>query len=164
MMRVEEDIGRMLRERDLTISTAESCTGGLIGHLITNVPGSSLYFSGGVIVYSNRSKVELLHVSRETIEKHGAVSGRTAREMAAGVKTLFDSGLGLAVTGIAGPEGGSREKPVGTVFIGVAMERGIFSERYMFRGTREQIKGKTAETALTWVKRILHGDSFVPGL
>lgn len=163
-MRVEEEIGRILRDRDLTISTAESCTGGLIGHMITSVPGSSLYFSGGVIVYGNRSKVELLRVSPETLDKHGAVSGRTVEEMAAGVKSLFDSGLGLAVTGIAGPDGGSREKPVGTVFIGVAMENNIFSERYLFHGSREQIKKRTAETSLTWVKGILYGNPFVPGL
>lgn len=144
-----------MRERDLSISTAESCTGGLIGHLITNVPGSSLYFWGGVIVYSNSSKVRLLHVSAETLEKYGAVSGQTAEEMATGVRSLFDSGLGLAVTGIAGPEGGSREKPVGTVFIGVAMEGNAFSERHLFHGTRGQVKRKTAETALTRIKEVV---------
>jgi nicotinamide-nucleotide amidase len=163
-MRLETEIGGIFRERGLSISVAESCTGGLIGNLITNVPGSSLYFLGGVIVYSNSSKVDLLHVSPGTIEKYGAVSRQTVEEMAGGVKHLFDSSLGLAVTGIAGPDGGTREKPVGTVFIGLAVEKDIFSEGYRFRGSRKQIKEKTAEAALLWVKRYLYGDSFIPGL
>jgi PncC family amidohydrolase len=144
-------LGNMLIDRALTISTAESCTGGLLGNLITNVPGSSRYFVGGIIAYSNDSKVALLKVSLETITQYGAVSDQTVREMASGVQNLFNSDIGLAVTGIAGPDGGSIEKPVGTVFIGLALEGEIFSDKYFFQGTRAQIKQKTANSALECV-------------
>lgn len=162
--RMEGVVGEMLRERDLTISVAESCTGGLIGNLFTNVAGSSHYFQGGVVVYSNQSKIDLLSVSQETIEKYGAVSDQTVREMAEGVKKRMNTGMGLAVTGIAGPDGGSKEKPVGTVHIGMAADNEIFSKKYRFWGTREQVKLNTAMMALDWVRRYLNGDSFLPGL
>ena len=161
---MEEIIGDMLAGKDLTISVAESCTGGLIGDLLTNVPGSSGYFLGGVIVYSNRSKIDLLNVSDETIRDHGAVSDQTVREMAEGVKRLFKSSMGLAVTGIAGPEGGSQEKPVGTVFIGLAAEKDLLSQRYLFHGNRGQIKYNSATMALDWIRRYLNDDPFIPGL
>jgi nicotinamide-nucleotide amidase len=161
---MEDLIGNILSEKGLTISVAESCTGGIIGGLITDEPGSSRYFQGGIISYSDESKVNILNVSSGTITEHGAVSERTVREMAEGVKNLFNSHIGLAVTGIAGPEGGSKEKPVGTVFIGLAVEGEIFAFRYHFRGTREQIRRKTAERALDCVKRYLYGDPFLPGL
>jgi nicotinamide-nucleotide amidase len=160
----DKSIDVLMREKGLLLSVAESCTGGLIGNLITNVPGSSLYYLGGIIVYSNKSKVEILKVPAGIIEEYGAVSDQTAREMAEGVKRLFGSHLGLAVTGIAGPGGGSEEKPVGTVFIGLAVSEETFSGRYLFQGTRMQVKEKSAETALEWVRRYLNGDSFVPGL
>ncbi len=160
----EKIIGDMLAGKDLTISVAESCTGGLIGNLLTNVPGSSGYFLGGVIVYSNRSKIDLLNVSVGTIREYGAVSDRTVREMAEGAKKLFKSSIGLAVTGIAGPEGGSKEKPVGTVFIGLATEKDLLSEGYLFHGNREQIKYNSATMALDWIRRYLNGDPFIPGL
>ena len=154
----------MLKERDLKISVAESCTGGLIGNLLTNVAGSSDYFQGGVVVYSNQSKVDLLDVSHDTIEKYGAVSDQTAREMAQGVKKRLNTDIGLAVTGIAGPDGGTREKPVGTVYIGLAAGNETFSGKYRFWGTREQVKLNTAIMALDWVRRYLNGDSFLPGI
>jgi len=157
-------IGDILKGKGLTLSLAESCTGGLIAHLLTNVAGSSGYFQGGVVVYSNQSKVDLLGVSPKTLEAHGAVSERTVQEMAVGVKKRRGTDLGLAVTGIAGPDGGSREKPVGTVHIGLAAEDRLFSRKYRFWGTRQQVKKNTAMMALDWVRRYLHGNSFLPGV
>ena len=161
---MEEVVGEKLRSKGLTISLAESCTGGLIGNLLTNTPGSSNYFMGGLLVYSNQSKIDLLNVSQEVIEKKGAVSDKTVREMAEGVKKRIGTDIGLAVTGIAGPEGGSREKPVGTVHIGLSTDRETFAGKYRFWGTRKQIKKNTAIMALDWVRRYLNGDPFLPGL
>ena len=161
---MKKEIGTILMDRGLTISVAESCTGGLIGSLITDVPGSSRYFLGGIIAYSNQSKVEILNVSPKTIAEYGAVSAQTVREMAGGVKKLFNSNLGLAVTGIAGPDGGSREKPIGTVHIGLATASETFSGKYLFRGKREHIKLNTAMMALDWVRRFLCGYPFLSGL
>lgn len=161
---MEEVVGDKLRKRRLTISVAESCSGGLITNLLTDAPGSSDYFMGGMVVYSNRSKMEILDVSEQAIEKEGAVSDKTVREMTEGVKKKMGTDLGLAVTGIAGPGGGSEEKPVGTVFIGFSTDREIFSGKYLFWGTRKQIKMNTAMMALDWVRRYLNGDPFLPGL
>jgi nicotinamide-nucleotide amidase len=160
---MEAIVGGMLKERAMTLSVAESCTGGLIGNLLTNVPGSSTYFQGGVVVYSNPSKVDLLRVSARTIEARGAVSDPVVRLMAEGVREQFKTDLGVAVTGIAGPEGGSLEKPVGTVYIGMAAEEKTVSRKYRFWGTRKQVKLNTAVMALDWIRRYLHGDSFLPG-
>jgi nicotinamide-nucleotide amidase len=161
---MEEVVGEKLRNKGLTISVAESCTGGLIGNLLTNASGSSNYFMGGLLVYSNQSKIDLLNVSQEAIEKNGAVSDRTVREMTEGVKKRIGTDIGLAVTGIAGPEGGSRDKPVGTVHIGMASDRETFTGKYRFWGTRKQIKKNTAMMALDWVRRYLNGDPLLPGL
>ncbi len=161
---MEEVVGEKLRDKGLTISVAESCTGGLIGNLLTNTPGSSNYFMGGLLVYSNQSKIDLLNISQEAIEKKGAVSDKTVREMTEGVKKRVGTDIGLAVTGIAGPEGGSREKPVGTVHIGLSTDRETFTGKYRFWGTRKQIKKNTAMMALDWVRRYLNGDPFLPGL
>jgi len=151
--------------KSLTISTAESCTGGLIGHIITGTPGSSAYFMGGIISYSNRAKCDLLGVSPHTLERYGAVSDQTAKEMAAGVKKQFKSDIGISVTGIAGPDGGSDEKPVGTVFMGFCFGNDEpCSVKYLFRGSREEVKQQTAETALENIRRHLNGDSFIPGI
>jgi len=161
---MESVVGEMLRNRDLTISVAESCTGGLIGNLLTNVPGSSSYFLGGVVVYSNPSKADLLDVSQESIQTYGAVSNQTVREMAEGIKKRIKTDIGLAVTGIAGPDGGSEQKPVGTVHIGLAVENETFSGRYRLWGTRKQVKLNTAMMALDWIRRYLDGNTFLPGL
>ncbi len=150
---LEEVVGRSLKENQATISVAESCTGGLIGHRLTNVPGSSEYFMGGVISYSNRAKIDLLNVSPETIRNHGAVSRQAAVEMASRVRSVHKTTLGLAVTGIAGPAGGSPEKPVGTVFIALVDEKGTKVEGYRFGGSREQIKALSSQSALDWVRR-----------
>ncbi|MFH0844293.1 MAG: competence/damage-inducible protein A [Pseudomonadota bacterium] len=162
--RMEGVVGKMLKEKSLSISLAESCTGGLIGNLLTNIPGSSNYFQGEVVVYSNLSKEKMLKVSSETLEKYGAVSEQTVREMAEGARKLFETDMALAVTGIAGPDGGSRKKPVGTVCIGLAVGNKSLSNRYRFWGTREQIKLNSAMMALDCTRRHLNGDSFLPGV
>lgn len=153
---MEEVVGALLRERKLTLAVAESCTGGRIGDWITNVPGSSEYFLLGVASYSNEGKMQVLGVRPDTLATHGAVSTQTAEEMAEGVRRRAGADLGLSTTGIAGPGGGSPDKPVGTVCIGLAWEGGVWSRRYDLgdRG-RDFIKGLTAMTALDRVRRWL---------
>ncbi len=157
---MEETVGRLLRERGMTLAVAESCTGGLIGHRVTDVPGSSAYFLLGVATYSNDAKERVLGVRGETLREHGAVSTHTAEEMAEGVRRLAGASLGVSTTGIAGPGGGTPEKPVGTVCIGVAWEGGVWSRRYDVgdRG-REWVKGMTAQIALDRVRRHLLGEA-----
>ncbi len=154
-MNLAEEIGKLLSARGLTIATAESCTGGLISHNITNIPGSSSYFERGVIVYSNTAKMELLKVNRSTIDQKGAVSPETAVEMAEGVKYMAGTDIGLAVTGIAGPSGGTPDKPVGLVYIAIATEDGTKVQDFQFDGKRIDIKNQTAEAALGMVKDYL---------
>ena len=161
---MEEVVGRLLLEKNLSISVAESCTGGLIGHRLTSVPGSSSYFHGGVVVYSNQSKVDLLRVDARTLETHGAVSEKTVEEMARGVRDRIKTDLGLAVTGIAGPDGGTRQKPVGTVHVGLAARNKTFSREYRFWGNRGQVKLNASMMALDWVRRHLNGNPFLPGI
>lgn len=161
---MEEVVGHLLLEKNLSISVAESCTGGLIGHRLTSVPGSSSYFHGGVVVYSNQSKVDLLRVDPRTLETYGAVSERTVEEMARGVKDRVKTDLGLAVTGIAGPDGGTRQKPVGTVHVGLAAREKTFSREYRFWGNRAQVKLNSSMMALDWVRRYLNGNPFLPGI
>jgi nicotinamide-nucleotide amidase len=152
---LEELVGRQLREQGLTLAVAESCTGGLICHRLTNVPGSSDYFLGGVVTYSNQAKLDLLRVPGETLDREGAVSEATVKAMALGVKEVFHTPLGLAVSGIAGPSGGSPEKPVGTVWIGLATPAEVEAKAYRFHGSREEIKALSAQTALDWLRREL---------
>jgi competence/damage-inducible protein CinA-like protein len=152
---LEEIVGRQLKEAGLTLALAESCTGGLIGHRVTSVSGSSDYFLGGVVSYSNEAKEDLLHVDPEVLKAHGAVSPETARDMAQGARAAFGAGLGLAVTGIAGPSGGSIDKPVGTVYIGLATPEEVEVWHYLFHGNREAIKILSAETALDRLRRKL---------
>ena len=161
---MEAIVGDLLKERKMTISVAESCTGGLIGHRLTSIPGSSLYFERGIIVYSNRSKVEMLGVNKQTIDSYGAVSDQTVREMAEGIKKTAKTDMGLAVTGIAGPSGGAEDKPVGTVFIGLSVDGKILSGQYCFSGERDKVKLTTSEMALDWVRRYLNGHPFIPGI
>lgn len=150
---MEEVVGQELRRRGWRLAVAESCTGGLVGHRITNVPGSSHYFLGGVVAYSNEAKEQFLGVPRETLERYGAVSVETAQEMAAGVCQRFGADLGLGITGIAGPEGGSPDKPVGTVCFGLATATERFARRYQLWGTREWIKLLASQIALDWIRR-----------
>ncbi|WP_458206561.1 CinA family protein [Haladaptatus sp. NG-SE-30] len=152
---VAKRLGDTLRAEGATIATAESCTGGLIGSLLTDVAGSSDYFDRGFVTYSYDAKMEHLGVSREVLDEHGAVSEPVARQMARGVRDVSGTTWGVATTGIAGPTGGSAEKPVGTVFIAVAYagewESGdtyATVERYEFDGTRTEIKAQIARQAL----------------
>ena len=154
-MAIEERVGDVLRERGEAVATAESCTGGLVGSLVTDVPGSSDYFDRSSVTYSYDAKLEELGVARELLDGEGAVSEPVAREMARGVRDAAGVTWGVATTGIAGPDGGTDEKPVGTVYVGVAHAGEWGSgdswcevERYVFDGTRTEIKRKIAERAL----------------
>ncbi|WP_256287825.1 CinA family protein [Halobellus inordinatus] len=152
---IEVRVGDALRETGETVAVAESCTGGLIGSLLTDIPGSSDYFDRSLVTYSYDAKLTALGVSRESLDEHGAVSEPVAHEMAAGVRDTAGTDWGISTTGIAGPDGGTAEKPVGTVFIGVAY-RGEWGtgesytrvERYEFDGSRTEIKEQIARQAL----------------
>lgn len=152
---LEERIGTRLRARGQSLATAESCSGGLIAHRLTNIAGSSGYFLGGVVSYSNAAKISLLGVQPASLDTHGAVSEGIAREMAEGARKRFSADFAVACTGIAGPGGGSPEKPVGLVYIGVAGPAGTAVERCQFGGDRMSIKQQTADRALALVLEAL---------
>jgi nicotinamide-nucleotide amidase len=154
---LEEIVGKLLQSNRATLSVAESCTGGLITHRLTNIPGSSDYFDRGLVVYSNRAKIELLQIPEELLATAGAVSAPVAEKMAESVRQISQSTLGLGVTGIAGPGGGSEEKPVGLIFVALASPRGTVSKKYQLAGDREQIKILSAHTAIDWVRRFFLG-------
>ncbi|MBW2278811.1 MAG: CinA family nicotinamide mononucleotide deamidase-related protein, partial [Deltaproteobacteria bacterium] len=142
-------LGRALRSAGLTIATAESCTGGLVGHSLTEVPGSSAYYRGGVVAYDNDVKITALGIGRDLIEAHGAVSQEVASAMASGVRQKLDSDLALATSGIAGPDGGTAEKPVGLVFVAIAHKGGVDSRRHVFKGfSRSRVKQASAWWAM----------------
>ena len=145
---VEVQIGHLLRKRALKLALAESCTGGLIGHRITDVPGSSEYFLGGVVAYAYEAKVALLGVSWDTLNTKGAVSQETVLEMARGARRILNTNIAVSVTGIAGPGGGTPEKPVGTTWIGLAAKEGEWTTLFQFSGNREQNKISSANAAL----------------
>jgi nicotinamide-nucleotide amidase len=153
---LEEIVGKLLKEKSLSISVAESCTGGYISHRITNISGSSTYFNRGVVTYSNEAKIELLHVGDELIRKFGAVSEEVARAMAEGIRNVSGTDVGVSVTGIAGPTGGTPDKPIGLVFIGLADRVGTIVKRFMLPDERIRFKERTSQAALELVrKRIL---------
>jgi nicotinamide-nucleotide amidase len=152
---MEEVVGRLLVERLETVSVAESCTGGLISQRLTEVPGSSRYFMEGVVSYSNEAKIRALGVPREFIEQHGAVSAETAEAMAVGMLKRARTDHAVSVTGIAGPDGGSAEKPVGTVFIGLAGPSGVRSIKIMLPGDRYLIRWRSSQAALDFLRRRL---------
>jgi nicotinamide-nucleotide amidase len=152
---LETVLGRMLAGRKLTIAVAESCTGGLIAHRLTNVSGSSAYFERGVVTYSDASKTELLGVPAETIGTHGAVSRETAELMASGIRKTARTAIGLSTTGIAGPAGGTPSKPVGTVWIGIADGRGTLALKFNFGEGRARVKERASQAALELVRRRL---------
>ena len=147
-MKLEEEIGCLLRSANLTLSTAESCTGGGVAARITSVPGSSDYFMGGIVAYANEVKRELLHVSMETLEKRGAVSRETVIEMAKGAMKTLKTDCAIATSGIAGPGGGTLEKPVGTIWIAVAYKNEIVTMCQTADEGREKNVKKTIENAL----------------
>jgi len=155
---LEHVIAELLTRRSLTLAVAESCTGGLLAHRVTNVSGSSAYFLGGIVAYSNAAKERLLGVRHETLETWGAVSAETAVEMARGARQTFASDLALSITGIAGPTGGTLEKPVGLTFIGLVAPDGEWVERHVWGGNREANKTASAEAALDLLHRYLRGE------
>ena len=154
---LEEIIAEALTEKRLTIAVAESCTGGLIANRLTDVPGSSVYFERGLVTYSNEAKIQLLGVPPEIIEQHGAVSEETARLMAEGVRRIAKTALGLSSTGIAGPTGGSKEKPVGTVYVALTDGAQTICRHYAYRWDRKRNKLVSSEAALFLLKNYLQG-------
>jgi nicotinamide-nucleotide amidase len=154
---LEAVIGDLLVEAGLTLATAESCTGGLLGGRITRAPGSSRYFLGGVVAYANEVKTGTLRVPKETLDAAGAVSAETAEAMAVGVRHLTGASIGVAVTGVAGPDGGTADKPVGTVFVGLATDKAVTSKKYLMGGDREIVRERTVLSALDMVRRALLG-------
>ena len=155
MTGLEQDIVTLLCQKGLTLGVVESATGGLLSHLITNVPGSSNCYLGSITSYSNQSKINLVGVSEESIDQHGAVSPQVAEEMAQGGRLVLAADICVADTGIAGPSGATPEKPVGLFYIGLSHKGGTFSRKHVFTGSREENKHHAAETALSWVKEYL---------
>lgn len=152
---LEQVVGNLLRRNKKTLATAESCTGGLLGHRITNISGSSDYFLMGAVTYSNQAKTNLLGIPARLIEKQGAVSSQVAQAMARGAREKAMSSFGLAITGIAGPTGGTPEKPVGLVYTALAWDRGAEAEKNLFVGNREIIKFQSSQKALDMLRRHL---------
>jgi nicotinamide-nucleotide amidase len=148
MKDLSSEIGKTLRRRKKTLAIAESCTGGYISHLITSVAGSSDYFIGSVISYSNEVKKNTLGVKQITLKKYGAVSAACVSEMAASIRKKFKSDFAIATSGIAGPGGGTKEKPVGTVYIAIASAKEIYAGRFSFKGNRKRIIEQSAYKAL----------------
>ena len=156
-MMLEEILRDHLRVRRLTLAAAESCTGGLVSDRITNVSGSSEYFPGGVVAYSYEAKANLLGVSWDTLNAHGAVSGETVLEMARGARKLFSADIGISVSGIAGPTGGLPGKPVGTTWFGLATNTGEWARHFIWDGDRIQNKHHSSEAALQFIVDYLEG-------
>jgi nicotinamide-nucleotide amidase len=157
---LEQVVARLLGERGLTLAIAESCTGGHISNLLTNISGSSKYFDRGIISYSNASKVEILRVNEDTITEYGSVSLEVSRQMAEGVKSTSGTDLGLAVTGIMGPTGAGTDKPVGLVFIGLCDDKVCTAKKFNFGDDRSLNKQRTAQAALDMLRRYLLGIPF----
>jgi PncC family amidohydrolase len=148
---LEVRLGQLFEGSELWLAVTESSTGGLLGHLITNVPGSSTYFKGGVIAYANEVKADMLGVSSQTLDTFGAVSKETVIEMARGVRRVLNSDIGVAISGIAGPDGGTDEKPVGTTVIGMSALEKEASKMFVFKGERMDIKVQAAQEAMQLV-------------
>ena len=159
---LEEIVGQLLLAKQQTLALAESCTGGYISHRITRVAGSSAYYHGGLVTYSNDAKIRFLNVKPATLESYGAVSRETALEMSRGIRERSGAGIGLSVTGIAGPLGGSPDKPVGTVWISIAQEAGHEARLFRFHGDRERIIIGTSQAALHWLRTVLLSETAEP--
>jgi nicotinamide-nucleotide amidase len=153
-----EETGRLLKSRGLTIATAESCTGGKLGDMITEVPGSSDYFLGGIVSYSNQAKLELLGVDKGILDSKGAVSEEVALQMAEGARRKLHADIGVGITGIAGPTGGTVTKPIGLVYIAVSSEKKAVCTRNLFSDSRSDVKTRSAEKALEMVNEFLIKD------
>ncbi len=147
-MTLEQKVAEQLTKNKMTVSVAESCSGGLLGHRLTNIPGSSNYFLGGVIVYANSAKIKLLGVDASAIKKYGAVSKPVAKQMASAVREILKTDFGISITGIAGPAGGTKEKPLGLTYIAVARREKILCQEFHFKGTRLSIKTQATQQAL----------------
>ena len=152
---LESVVGSLLKRQGKTLATAESCTGGYLGKLLTDVPGSSDFYRGGIISYSNELKIRHLEVSPEVLDRWGAVSKQVACEMARGVRKFSDADLGVSVTGIAGPSGGSPEKPVGLVYLGLSDTGETWTRKLLLEGDREAIRLKACRIALDWIRKRL---------
>jgi nicotinamide-nucleotide amidase len=152
---LEGVIGKILIEKKLTLSVAESCTGGRLSSRVVNIPGSSEYYMGGVCTYSNKEKVKILKVKEQTLKNYGAVSEETACEMALGVRELMETGIGISTTGIAGPDGGSKEKPVGLVWIGYSDKNKTYAKKFLFGNDRERNIVRASQMALEILRREL---------
>jgi len=160
---LETQVGDLLRQKGWKLATAESCTGGLIGHRITDIPGSSDYYLGGVVAYAYEAKVAVLGVSWETLQKHGAVSRETVLEMARGARVLLGADIAISVSGIAGPGGATPDKPVGTTWLGLSTAEGEWARVYRFSGDRAQNKAASAQAALRFVLDALTGSQPLEG-
>ena len=152
---MEEIVGQYLKSSLYTVALAESCTGGLLGHRLTQVPGSSSYLDRAIVCYSNQAKQDLLGVPRKILQRHGAVSASVAQAMANGVRTRSKTDLGLSITGIAGPGGGTDKKPVGLVFIGIDGPHGSYTKKFRFYGVRQDIKMRASQAALNMLRLYL---------
>ena len=150
-----QKISMSLQTQKLMVATAESCTGGLLANMLTNVSGSSDYFDRGIISYSNRSKIELLNVSENLLKKHGAVSKEVAVAMAEGARIKSNVDIGISTTGIAGPTGGTKEKPVGLVFIAISTKDGNYIKKFQFKGNRLENKRIACKEALEMLLKVL---------
>ena len=150
---LENIVINKLMKNNLTIATAESCTGGLIGHRITQVSGSSKIYNGGLIAYSNKTKLNQLKINNKTLNRFGAVSKEVASEMAVQVRNIFDSDIGVSVTGIAGPDGGTKDKPIGLVYVGYSDCNGLITKQFNFHSSRESNKIRTSQAVLNLIKQ-----------
>ena len=150
-------LGKLLRQRGLRLAVAESCSGGLLADHITDIPGSSDYFIGGVVAYAYEAKVALLRVSWDTLRLHGAVSRETVVEMARGVRTALGADIGVSVSGIVGPGGGLPEKPLGTTWIGLSTNDGDWARKFVWDGDRRANKEASAQAALQFILDYLNG-------
>ena len=155
MSKLLNDIAGSLIKKKLSLSVCESCTGGMLGSIITSEPGSSKYFCGGVIAYSNEIKQRVVGVKQITLKIFGAVSAEVAREMARGVRKKFKADISISITGIAGPAGGSKKKPVGLVYLCVAVRHHVYVEHHIFKGSRNQIRKEACDKALRLLERVL---------
>jgi nicotinamide-nucleotide amidase len=153
-MRLEQKVAEHLINQKKTLSIAESCSGGLLGHRLTNIPGSSKFFHGGILAYHNNVKISILKVPSRMLLQHGAVSSQVALLMAKHVRTLFKTDFGVAITGIAGPTSATKNKPVGLVFIAVSTKKSSICLKYCFKSTRFQIKTKATTQALKMLIKI----------
>ncbi|WP_034629316.1 CinA family protein [Desulfotruncus alcoholivorax] len=154
---LEDMVGKMLLAKGMTVALAESCTGGLVMKRLSDIPGSSEYFLGGIVSYSNEIKIDLLGVPKETIAEFGAVSEQTARSMADGIKKLTSSSIGVGITGIAGPGGGTPQKPVGLVYIALASDNPVKCQKFNFTGDRNEIRLSAADAALNMIREYILG-------